>query len=93
MNINIILEIIGVVCIFTGGVFYLIHTNKEEDEKFGVISIILAAIGIGLFIGATNISSGNHSVPEYYEIPEDNGFEDINEEDNIDPNEENIIDP
>lgn len=74
---TIILEIISMVCLFVGCVLYLIHNTKEDDKKFGILCIIITAIGIGLFVGATNIPySGNGTTGgEYYEDTEE--YEDI----------------
>lgn len=54
MKTELILEIVSGICLLFGCGFYLLHNKKEDDKKYAVISIILTALGIGLFIGATN---------------------------------------
>lgn len=88
MKIEIILEIISGVCLLLGCILYLIHTEREDDKKFGILSIIITTIGIGLFIGVTNIPHSSESNGEIYYQPEDNEEEEIfnyNNEEELDP--------
>lgn len=79
MKTKIILEIIGGLCLLGGCVLYLRHNKKEDETTLGILSIILTAIGIGLFIGVSNIP---------YNPPQENNTEIIEEDVN-----ENQIDP
>ncbi len=89
MKIEIILGIVSGICIFLGCVFYLIHNNREEDKKFGILSVIFTALGIGLFIGLTNKphvpgSEYNNSNPGIEEVI-DGGEDDDIIDNEIDP--------
>ena len=65
MKTELILEIVSGICLLLGYVFYILHSRKEDDKKYAVLCIVLTAIGIGLFIGATDKPS--QSTPQYYE--------------------------
>lgn len=79
MKTEIIFGIISGICLTLGCIFYMIHCKKENDKKFGIISVILTALGIGLFIGITNkpsdIQQENTSVIE--EVVEDENESEI----------------
>jgi hypothetical protein len=67
MKTELILEIVSGICLLLGCGFYLLHNRKEDDKKYAILCIILTALGIGLFIGATNKPSQTQYTPQYYE--------------------------
>ena len=58
MKIEIILELISGLFLILGCILYIMYNNRRENESQNKILIILCviftAIGIGLFVGATN---------------------------------------
>ncbi len=57
MKIELILGIVSGICLILGGLSYLVYYEHREERKyikFGICSIILAALGIGLLVGITN---------------------------------------
>lgn len=88
MKTELILQIVSGICLLLGCGFYLLHNKKEDDKRYAVLSIILTALGIGLFIGTTNKPS-SQSTPQYYE---GGGNYEFDEEYNYDE-QQNDIDP
>lgn len=82
MKINIVVQIISGICLVIGCVFYLLHNKKEDDRKFGILYVIFTALGIGLFVGSTNMPSllQNHTIQQYNDGNNFDNEEDINEE-------------
>lgn len=91
MKIELILEIVSGICLLLGCVFYILHSQKENDKKYAILCIIITAFGIGLFIGATNKPSHSQYTPQYYEGGGENN--DIEEEEIYDYEQQNELDP
>lgn len=90
MKTELILQIISGICLLLGCVFYILHSRKEDDKKYAILSIILTALGIGLFVGTTNKPSQTEYTPQYYEGEGENN--DI-EEEIYDYEQQNELDP
>ena len=56
MKVEIILEIVSIVCFILGCILYINYDEREDKYKkiIGILCIIFTSIGLGLFIGITN---------------------------------------